>query len=187
MSLVRDDYSGELDFDLRIKVYKWSENKPIYEFSTKVKTGGFSAKVVYVKSIPELLSEAKCVDRTECVLSFEANDANRRLNLFEAKNFMLLSEPKNSKLIKPNIKVVDVKQEESVDDRQTFLITLSSEAIAPFVRMDFKNGSEIKGQFLQNGFFIFDGQKTILLETKSNITEKQIKDNLTFKTVTDVK
>ena len=76
VSLVRDDYYGEIDFNLSLKVYKWSDSKPIHEIKTKVKTDSFSAKVVYTKSIPELLNESKCKDREECVLSFEAEDAD---------------------------------------------------------------------------------------------------------------
>ena len=81
MSLVRDDYYGELEFDLSVKVYKWSENKPIHEIKVKVKTDSFSAEVVYTKSIPELLKECKCVDRTECVLSFNVVDSDNFLKV----------------------------------------------------------------------------------------------------------
>ena len=75
VSVVRDDYSGEKDMTLVVSVYKWSDTKPVHNFQTKIKTHSFSAKVVYTKSIPELLKEAKCVDRTECVLAFELADS----------------------------------------------------------------------------------------------------------------
>ena len=83
--------------------------------------------------------------------------------------------------------MVEVKKGSNDDkDKHVFEITLSSEAIAPFVVMDFKLNSGIKGQFIENGFFIFDGKKTIKFQTNTNINEQQIKDNLTVKTVTDV-
>ncbi|CAG2110569.1 unnamed protein product [Medioppia subpectinata] len=73
------------------------------------------------------------------------------------------------------------------EDRDKSLkITLSSKAIAAFVVMDFKPKSGIRGQFMENGFFIFDGKKTIELQTESNVSENNIKDNLTFKTLTDI-
>jgi len=99
---------------------------------------------------------------------------------------LLLTEPKNSKIVKPNIKVVEVKKGNRVDNKNVFDITLSAQAIAPFVGLDFKLNSGIKGQFIENGFFIFDGKKTIKFETISDITEQQIKDNLIVKTLTDV-
>ena len=81
VSLVRDDYYGDLDFDLSVKVYKWSENKAIHEIKTKVKTQSFSAPVIYTKSIPDLLNVSKCKDRTECVLSLEVVDSKKYLKV----------------------------------------------------------------------------------------------------------
>jgi hypothetical protein len=101
---------------------------------------------------------------------------------------MLLLEPKNSRIVKPNLKLVDVKQK-SFDKRTNkyvYDIEMSSEAIAPFVYMDFKLGSKISGHFPDNGFFMFMSPKTIEFVTNSNITVQLIKDNLTFKTLTDV-
>ena len=98
---------------------------------------------------------------------------------------MLLTEPKNSRIVAPKLKLIDVKKT-STHGTQEFEITLSSEAVAPFVVLDFKLNSTLKGQFLDNGFFIFDGKKTVVFKTNQNISEQQIKDNLIFKTLTDV-
>ncbi|XP_054164237.1 beta-mannosidase-like [Oppia nitens] len=181
ISLIRDDYGGKEVFDLSLKVYKWSSNKPVQELIAKCQSNqGFSAEVLFSHSIPDLLTKSGCADRSECVVKVD-------IPHFQTSSFMLLNEPKNSKLVKPNIKLVSVKRKSHLDDKQqVFDITLSSEAIAPFVGLDFKLKSGIKGNFIENGFFIFDGMKTITFETKSNVTEKQIKDNLLFKTVTDV-
>ncbi len=101
---------------------------------------------------------------------------------------MLLSEPKNSNIVKPNLKLVDVK--EVSHDKQAnvnvYEIEMSSEAVAPFVYMDFKLNSKISGHFPDNGFFVFSSPITIQFHTKSNITTQAIKDNLTLKTLTDV-
>jgi len=106
----------------------------------------------------------------------------------KAHNFMLLSEPKNSKIVKPNLKLVNVKQtgHDIFTNRYVYDIELSSEAVAPFVYMDFKLNSKINGQFLDNGFFMFVSPKTTQFETYSNITAQQFKDSLTYKTLTDV-
>ncbi len=63
---------------------------------------------------------------------------------------------------------------------------MSSEAVTPFVYMDFKLNSKISGHFPDNGFFMFVSPKTIQFVTNSNITVQNIKDNLTFKTLADV-
>ncbi|CAG2174524.1 unnamed protein product [Oppiella nova] len=50
----------------------------------------------------------------------------------QANNFMLLTEPKNSKLVKPNIKLIDVKKTSTkVNDKTVFELSLSSETVAP--------------------------------------------------------
>jgi hypothetical protein len=63
---------------------------------------------------------------------------------------------------------------------------MSSEAVTPLVYMDFKLNSKISGHFPHNGFFMFVSPKTIEFVTNSNVTVQQIKDNLTFKTLTDI-
>lgn len=101
---------------------------------------------------------------------------------------MLLTEPKNSKIVKPNIKLVDVKQisRNIFTNEYLYEIELSSEAVTPFVYMDFKLNSKISGRFPDNGFFMFQSPKVIEFKTFSNITVQQFKENLTFKTLTDV-
>jgi hypothetical protein len=106
----------------------------------------------------------------------------------KAHNFMLLTEPKNSKIVKPHLKLVDVKQvaHDIFTNRYVYNIEMSTEAVAPFVCMDFNHDSKISGQFLDNGFFMFSSPKTIQFETYSNITVQYFKGSLTFKTLTDV-
>lgn len=101
---------------------------------------------------------------------------------------MLLSEPKNSAIVKSSVELVDVKQvsHNMQSNKYVYEIELSSAAVTPFVCIDFKPNSQIKGQFPDNGFFMFNSHKTIRFQTNSNITVQQIKDNITFKTLTDV-
>ncbi len=101
---------------------------------------------------------------------------------------MLLSEPKNSKIVKPNLKLVDVKQKshDINTNKYVYDIEMSSEAVTPFVYMDFKLNSRISGRFPDNGFFMFFSPKTIQFETNFNITAQELKENLTFKTLSDV-
>ncbi|CAG2123319.1 unnamed protein product, partial [Medioppia subpectinata] len=60
VSLVRDDYYGKLDFDLSVKVYDWSQNRPIYEHKSRHSSDSFSAQVIYDISLLELHRVAKC-------------------------------------------------------------------------------------------------------------------------------
>ena len=135
--------------------------------------------------VSDLLKKANCKDRSECIVRVEVNNKEHNINV---ENFYLLTQPKNSKIVKPNLKVVAVKKRtQKVDNRNIFDIQLSTEAVAPFVVLDFKYDSKISGQFPNNGFFVFDTHKNITFETESTLTEQQIKDNLVIKTLTDVK
>ncbi|CAG2112009.1 unnamed protein product, partial [Medioppia subpectinata] len=138
VSFVRDDYLGELSFNYSIKVYKWSQNTAIYTIDGLAKTDSISAQIIYSTPITDILSKAKCVDRNDCILSVNVNNMDHKIN---ANNFMLLTEPKNSKLVKPELKLIEVKKKsvsESNDNNHVFEITLSSQSIAAFVVMDFK-------------------------------------------------
>ena len=105
----------------------------------------------------------------------------------KAQNFMLLTEPKNSNLKSPKVKLTEVKKlPQAWFKGQQFEINLTSEGVAPFVVLDYKLHSGVSGHFYDNGFFVFNGKKTVIFETKQNLSEKQIKDNLIFKTLTDV-
>ncbi|CAG2117933.1 unnamed protein product [Medioppia subpectinata] len=39
---------------------------------------------------------------------------------------------------------------------------------------------------MKNAFFIFDDKKCVIFCTESNVSDKQIRDNLVIKSVTDV-
>ena len=98
---------------------------------------------------------------------------------------MLLTEPKTSKIVNPRVKLVDVKKNFITN---ALVIHLSSESVAPFVLLDFKLGSGIKGHFSDNGFFIFNKEISLEFYPKDiSVSEQQIRDNLTIKTLTDIK
>lgn len=110
------------------------------------------------------------------------------LSQFKAENFLLLSEIKNSQITEPKLKLFDVKKRsELVDNRTAFDITVETEAVAAFVVLDFDVESNIDGQFLDNGFFVFDKQKTITFTSDSKqLTEEKIKSNLKIKSAINV-
>jgi hypothetical protein len=72
---------GNLSFNLSVKVYKWSSLKPVHEIKSEVKTDSFSAKMVYSHSIPDLLKQSNCENRGECVLSFEIENSEHKLEV----------------------------------------------------------------------------------------------------------
>ncbi|CAG2112951.1 unnamed protein product, partial [Medioppia subpectinata] len=93
VSLVCDDYYEKLDFDLSVKVYDWSQNRPIYEHKSRHLSDSLSAQLVYNITVAKLYRVAKCL-KTVChsdwVLSVEVTNTKRKLQ--------------------PNIKVLNVKE-----------------------------------------------------------------------------
>lgn len=79
MAFVRDDYLGDLTFNLSVKVFEWSSLKPVHEIKSQVKTGSFSSHIVYNHSIPDLLKESECVDRSECLLLIEVENTEHKI------------------------------------------------------------------------------------------------------------
>ncbi|CAG2163303.1 unnamed protein product [Oppiella nova] len=184
VALVRDDYEDRHEFDTTVQIYKWLSTTPIHQIVLKsVSESGFSAQTLWNHSIPVLLKESGCADRADCVVRVD-------VPFYGISNFLLLTEPRNSRIVKPNVKLVSVKLRPNVEvngnPKHVFDITLSTEAVAPFVSLDFALNSGIRGNFLENGFFIFDSRKTITFVTESNATETDIAKHLTIKTVSDV-
>jgi hypothetical protein len=58
----------------------------VNEIKSEVKTDSFSAKIVYSRSIPELIKESNCVDRTECVVLVEIENNQNKLEVNGIKN-----------------------------------------------------------------------------------------------------
>jgi hypothetical protein len=82
--LVRDDFLGNLTFNVAVKVYKWSSLKPVHEFKVEAKTDSFSSIVVYSHSIPDLLKQSNCVDRTECVVLVEVENTQHNIAVIKS-------------------------------------------------------------------------------------------------------
>ncbi|CAG2172066.1 unnamed protein product, partial [Oppiella nova] len=126
MALVRDDYDGKHELDTTVRVYKWSSTTPIHQIVLKsVSEKGFSVQTLWNHSIPALLKESGCTDRTECVVRVD-------VPFYGISNFLLLTEPRNSRIVKPNVKLVSVKLRPNVEvngnPKHVFDITLSTEA-----------------------------------------------------------
>lgn len=65
----------------------------MHEIKSEVKTDSFSAKIVYLHLIPDLLKQSNCENRGECVLSFEIENSEHKLEV--SKKFWKTLEIKN--------------------------------------------------------------------------------------------
>ncbi|XP_054165442.1 beta-mannosidase-like [Oppia nitens] len=194
IDFVRDDYLGMLSFNYTIRLYNWSQCLPVRTITGHFLSNSFSVTEIYSQSIPDLLKtvDTKCRTRADCVVSIDVYNSDHSIH---ANNFMLLTKPNQAKLVKSNLRVISVhKQQQHVSGRTDkplkymFDIKLSADSVVPFVVVDLKPKSGLTGQFVDNGFFIFDGNFTATFQTSDpDISGQQISDNLIVKTLTDVK
>ena len=187
ISIVRDDALKQVDFDLKIYVYKWSSLKPAAIESTNVtspapSSSSFSsASVVYQRNTSDFIELGKCKSRFECLIYVEIT--NTKFNL-SANNFLFL-EPalKNaSGLSKPNLTAIQITKV-SDSEQSTFQIKLQTDKVAPFVLLDFNYQSNITGTFSDNGFLLLSENKEITFKTESQLTVNDIKSNLIVKSI----
>ena len=183
VSIVRDDSHGNLDFDLFVKVYKWSSQKPVQVITTRVSTNESTANLVYQQKISELFTVSNCSSRNECLIYVQANNSN--LNV-QKQNFLFLEPLKNALgLTKPNLQIQQITKVSS--NQVYFTIRLESEQIAPFVWLDFKITSNITGTFSENGFLMLDHSKTVqFTPDDTTLTVNQFKSDLIIKSLADV-
>ena len=184
VSIVRDDLSGTLEFDLFVKLFKWSSFDPVKTVSIKVSTNQSTSNLVYQQKISDLLNMTKCKSRNECMIQVEIS--NLKLNLY-ADNFLFLEPLKNAVgLTKPNLKILEITK--VAKPHNSFLkIKLQADHIAPFVWFDLKFNSKITGTFSENGFLMLNNTKLIqFTPDHNNLTVKDLIADLTVKSLTDV-
>lgn len=186
VAIVRDDLLKSLAFQLKISVYKWSSLKPTKIIKENVMTEQLTSNLVFQINTNDLLRQANCSSRQECFIYFDIE--NKMHNLY-VDNFLLLEPFKNViGLNKSNIKatVQNSQTKRSNDGNNIFTIEIETNAIAPFVWLDFK--VNVPGTFSDNGFFIVQKKKIVTFNTdfKHDNLYKMISDNLIIKSLTDV-
>jgi beta-mannosidase len=182
IAVVRDDYRGLVKFDLSVRVYLWSSLKISFEDKSVVETQSFSSKVVYSKPIADIIREAKCENRNQCVIEVSIKNSEFGLS---ANNFFLLSELKNAVgLQKPKIEITKITTNSSAQN--VFNINIETNAITPFVWLDSKQNSNIRGRFSDNGFFMFDTNREIQFYSSKPVSIDELKSKLTLRSLTDV-
>ncbi len=182
IAVVRDDYSGLVKFDLSVRVYLWSSLKISFEDKSVIETQSFSSKVIYSKPIADIISEAKCENRDQCVIEVSIKNSEFGLS---ANNFFLLSELKHVVgLQKPKIQITNITTNSSAQN--VFNINIETNAIALFVWLDLKENSNIRGRFCDNGFFMFDSKREIQFYSLKPVSIDELKSKLTVRSLTDV-
>ena len=185
VALIRDDYNGALNFQITIRVWKWSAETPSFETTITATTSSLSSQTVYQELISKALLSGNCLNRNECLIEAIAENLP---NNWRTNNFLLLSPIRDAIGIKNSI--VRVKEMTGPHNQMpdyVFEITIECKSIALFVWLDFTLNSSISGHFSDNGFILFPNTKTVYFFCKTPLKIEDFKTQLIIKTLTDVK
>ncbi|CAF1086479.1 unnamed protein product [Adineta steineri] len=136
-----------------------------------------STDVKILKEIPyqELLRQSECSNATDCILGCSYSEDFE--NNYE--QILFFTQPKNYQLQNPQLQILSVKNRTQID----FDITFTIQYPALFLWFDVFG---VKGRFNQNGFHLFQTNKTITYSTWIPSTSEQVRQGLTFQTLYDV-
>lgn len=186
VAVVRDDHRKEEMFQLQIDLFEWSSLKAIHSKKMNVKTKPFNVTLVFEEKADAFLKSAGCTDRKKCLVTVRLVDQSGHLI---ASNFHLLDWPKNAVgLKKAKISVSSVKGPVTDEEgNYVFLITLTTDAIAPFVWIDFVDTFHYDGVFSNNGFFFIEPTVNVNFTTRYNtVTVESVRKSLLVKSIADV-
>lgn len=187
VDVVRDDhYQGNVASRLTVQVYKWSQQNPAFALDVHPKTEHFRVNLVYLGNLNQILQKAECSSVDECfvTVSLKCEMGNETVT---KNNFLLLAPIKNAVgLRRAQVKVNQVTG--PITDRYgiyKFTIQLQSNAIAPFVWLDWPLSSTKTGIFSDNGFLLIN-ETLIDFHTRENLSNTDIVKQLTIKSLGDV-
>ena len=185
VALIRDDYFGNINFEVRIRVFKWSSLNPTFEINLTQNTPSLSSKLVYDESVSNVLASGKCLNRSECVIEVNAENLDRNLR---SNNFLLLTSLREAiGMTKTKLTVTRITGAHNFMPKYVYNIEIKTNSISLFVWLDFSLDSEIVGEFSENGFLMFNETKSIYFFSETPVEVNQLKSELTVRSLTDVK
>ncbi|KAK4886003.1 hypothetical protein RN001_002274 [Aquatica leii] len=161
---------------LNIGVYKWNSVAPVYETTIKIDVLPGLAKKVQTYSLRTFFSEIKdkpCEANVleNCFVYFTLTDRNK--NKIAPDNYLFPVALKHSRLVAPNLQMVNVSQVDSFG--RLFEITIKTDVVTLFVWLDIK---DINGRFSENGFLQVTEEKIIQFISTVAISLEKLLQNL---------
>lgn len=174
VSVINDALQSQSGY-IQYQLLSWENGQAKKTWQTPFSVSQLASKQVDTLTIASMLSQGSC-QANECVLLVEAfNNSNSKLS----ENIQYLSPLSQVSLKAPKITYTISKTE------KIFEIELTSDAMAPFVYLDFlpKN---VAGRFSDNGFLLLPSQpKKISFYPWAPVLSAQISANLKIKTISD--
>ena len=183
--LVRDDYLGNLIFNVVLKVFKWSSLKPEFIHRFRTISPDFSSKQIYDNQISDVLSAGHCRNRSECLLTVNVDNDSNDMHF---SNYHFLSPLRDAVgIIGPRIRVGHISGPYNFVPDYVYRIVLETDNIALFVWLDVDLASDPPGYFSDNGFIMMAHNKSINYFSKTYVNVDRLRSHLVVKSLTDVK
>ncbi|XP_053372785.1 beta-mannosidase-like [Mercenaria mercenaria] len=181
LDLLKDNLEGSnealllLSGTVYLRVYSWDNMEPKHTEEIAFELYK-PAEQVYEESVANLVWKADCGAPEHCFIVLYIGDLNNGLSTW----YPLTTFKKSKGLRVPNMKVDQIMESE---DRDTFEIHLITDAIAPFVWLE---AYSIKGRFSDNGFLMFQAEKTIVFYAWESTDVDTLKDIISVKSLMDI-
>ncbi|KAK7109880.1 hypothetical protein V1264_013841 [Littorina saxatilis] len=158
-----------------VEVYSWGSFSPLRKWTNSYQLNT-TAESVFRQNANSMMTEAGCTSSTECFIYTFLNNPADGVN-----NWIFLAEPKDSHLRKAHVTIVGVDQAQ--DSLREFNITLTTDAIAPFVWLE---AGSVFGKFSDNGFIIITPTATVKFMASQDVDLNTMKQQLSVRSLVDI-
>ncbi|ESO87028.1 hypothetical protein LOTGIDRAFT_183459 [Lottia gigantea] len=161
---------------LYMDLYTWKNMTPIKSWEKQFNLNETSG-CIFQNNLDNILSDAGCKDKRDCFFYFSLNS---KVNPTSTSWLPLAYFTDiQGRIPKSNIKIVDVAMVSSTE----FLLTLSTDNIAPFVWIDSRG---ISGRFSDNGFIMKDSLLQLTYKSWDSVDLATFQKSLSVKSLMDI-
>jgi beta-mannosidase len=161
---------------LSLTMWSWDSLTPLNTWSQDFNQAAFSANPVYNFSQSSLLSSGKCPSVSACVLTYQI--ANPSGVVWSSNHYFLSSLKDVTTFKNPQLTISSVVETIPPPEyAHAFIISFSSQAIAPFVWLE----TTQSGHFSDNGFlWVPTSEKSVSFYTRAALTPASLQASLTI-------
>ncbi|KAK7109883.1 beta-mannosidase-like [Littorina saxatilis] len=159
---------------LTVEMYSWHSFTPLRQWTVPYKLNT-TAESVFRQDVDSMMTEAGCTSSTECFIYTFLGDPDDGIN-----NWIYLAELKDSNLPSTTVTITTVSQ---ISPRE-FTITLTTDAIAPFVWLE---AGSMMGRFSDNGFLLVKMTFTVTFTAwRDDVDSHTLRSQLSVLSLMDV-
>ncbi|KAK7109882.1 beta-mannosidase-like [Littorina saxatilis] len=160
---------------LTVEIYSWNSFKPL-STSTVLYRLNTTAEAVWRQNVKSMITDAGCLSPKDCFIYTYLNKPTDGIN-----NWIYLAELKDSNIPRANVTIASVQQASSP---RGFTITLTTDAIAPFVWLE---AGSMMGRFSDNGFLLVKMTFTVTFTAwRDDVDIHTLRSHLSVRSLMDV-